>query len=85
MPRRADLSASEPRSASRPAVGTALALKASLAARSQKRREAVGNPKCPNCGTSTIQNAPERSGGVYWCWRCQRYPFGCGIGPDVVP
>ncbi len=69
------------RSASSVSHGTSAARKASLAARSQKRREAADNPKCPNCGASTVQNTPEGGRGVYWCWRCQRYPFGSGFGP----
>lgn len=42
------------------------------------------------CGTPTIQNEPERSRGVFWCPRCQSYPWGSGGGrsgggPDKVP
>jgi ribosomal protein L37AE/L43A len=88
MARRTDLSASEPRSPSRPAVGTALALRASLAARSRRRQEA--RPACPRCDTQTVQNEPEHARGVYWCPRCQTYPWGsgggpAGGGPDKVP
>jgi ribosomal protein L37AE/L43A len=88
MARRADMSVPGPRSASRPAVGTALVLKASLAARSRRRQEA--RPACTRCGTLTVQNERERARGVYWCPRCQTYPWGsgggpAGGGPDKVP
>ena len=53
------------------------------------RGEAPARPPRP-CGTRTIQNAPERTRGVYWCPRCRRYSFGsgggrAGGGPDKVP
>ena len=72
------------RSASSVSHRTSAARKASLAARSQKRREAADNPKCPNCGARTIQNAPEGGRQVFWCARCQRYPFGSGFGSDRI-
>lgn len=68
------------RSAASASRGTGAARKASLAARSRRSREAVHNPTCPACGTRTVQNLPEHTRRVFWCTRCQRYPFGSG-GP----
>ena len=72
------------RSASPTSHRTRAAREASLTARSRRQSEAAGNPQCPRCGTSTVQNAPEASRRIYWCWRCQKYPFGSGFGPDAI-
>ena len=70
------------RSASSEGHRTRAARRASLTARSRRLQEAVQNPCCLNCGTHTVQNMPERTRYVFWCARCQRYPFGPGFGPD---
>ena len=72
------------RSAPSGSHGTSAARRAALTARSARSREAVQNPSCPVCGTRTLQNMPERTRYVFWCARCQRYPFGSGFGPDHV-
>ena len=72
------------RSAPPESHGTSAARRAALAARSRRSREAVQNPSCPVCGTRTLQNVPERTRYVFWCARCQQYPFGSGFGPDSL-
>ncbi len=91
MPRRAtttverrDLTVQEARSASSPSHRARAAREASLAARSQRQREAMDNPVCPTCDGRTIQNDPERARRVWWCMSCQSYPFGSGFGPDRI-
>ncbi|MFC1639217.1 hypothetical protein ACFL3B_00470 [Gemmatimonadota bacterium] len=75
----------EARTASSLGDRAATARKALATARSRKRIEAANNPKCPECDTHTVQNEPEKERRVYWCPRCQWYPFGDGFGPDVLP
>jgi len=36
------------------------------------------------CATPTIQNDIERKRGVYWCPRCQTYPWGSGFEPGRI-
>jgi hypothetical protein len=66
-----------------------------------RRRERLRLPQCANvrwtrsgfsgrkrtriCGRRTVHNAIERERGTYWCPRCGTYPFGNGLGPDVLP
>ena len=80
---------------------TARAREASQTARLKRKREQAGNPTCTRiverpgcaprvCGARTVQNDIERARGVFWCPRCQRYPWGsgggrAGGGPDKVP
>ena len=61
---------------------TAQALAASKTARSRRQQEARTNPRCQCCQTRTIQNDCERARRIWWCARCQKYPFGSGFGPD---
>lgn len=74
-----------------------------LAEGRQKAREArSGLPRCTNlrpggkgvpasvCGQKTTQNERELERHVFWCPRCQKYPWGSGGGrsgggPDKVP
>lgn len=72
----AGVTVAERRSLAEATRGTRAAREALATARSLRKIDALRNPACQRCGGPTVQNAPERTRGTYWCSPCRAYGDG---------